>query len=211
MKYLNFSFLAILLLTSFFVISCNSSKNSNLSNTSPSRTNANDSSNNETNQPPKLVVVKLRPPDQEPMIITTELKYGGWGIDSSKDDNFEFLRQNYCLSNTPNIGQEFTVSPDGETVRICFSINESKRWKDKSPLSPGVYYIGNDERSDMGKITAFTLEAAQGKQRFTVNIEASSTYGNLTIENSTENFISGKFALSDKNISVNGNFGTKLQ
>ena len=209
MKNSQFTFIVFFLITQFFAASCSQPKTANTSNAA--NNSANSSSVPESNQPTKFVTVKINAPGYEPLAVTAEMKYGRWRTEKSKDDNFEFLRQVYCLSNVPNSEEELKVTPDGEFVRVCFAINENKRWDDTRPVAPAVYYIATDERTDMGRIASVSIQTAKGKERLNANIDPTSTYGSLTIEKAAENFVEGKLALSDKNFSVSGSFATNLQ
>jgi hypothetical protein len=202
-------FLLFILLTNFILNSCSQPKNAVSVNSPQNEANIN-SNNIFERKMPKLITVKASLSDEPPLAMTFEFDYANRSARKAVDGNFEYYSQIYCLGHSNQPDQTVSES-GGEFVEICFTINDNKSWEDKRPVAPGVYYTISSNRSELGKISNFKVIMSQGKRRIERDLDFSRTYGNLKIENSTDKLISGKFAISDNVLSVNGDFTTNFQ
>ncbi|GEM_PF-6859846 len=205
MKYSKFILLLFFLFSIFFLNSC-SRAGGNLSTNSL----ANNASNNtQLNAPQKLTTVRLKLPDGEQLAISAVLNYGKWTPSPLKDyKDVEYYAQSYCLSNGTETKDS---SPKDEFLQICFIINDNKRWENRTPVAPNNYYLSTAGFPEMGRIASVRVSAMKDKRQFRdIFIDKFNTVGNLIIEKSSAQFISGKFALSGTAVSINGDFGLNI-
>ena len=199
-----FILIVFLLFPTFFFISCSQPKKV-VSTNSPANIESSDST---AALPSKLTTVKLKLPDQEPLAVTAALNYGKWTPMPMKNRDYEYYAQSYCLSNATETKDS---SPKDEFLQICFIINDNKRWDSKSPVAPGNYYLATSGMAEMGRAAGIKVSVTKGEQQFRdLLIDPSDTSGSLTIEKSSKEFISGKFALYGSTISITGEFGMNI-
>jgi hypothetical protein len=204
MKVSTLVLIVFFLLSTFFFNSCGQPKKA-VSTNSPA---ANENSDSPTGLPSKLTTVKLKLPDEEPLTVTAALNYGKWTPMPMKNRDYEYYAQSYCLSNATETKGS---SPKDEFLQICFIINDNKRWDSKSPVAPGNYYLATSGMAEMGRATGIKVSVTKGEQQFRdLLIDPSDTSGSLTIEKSSKEFISGKFALYGSTISITGEFGMNI-
>ena len=199
-----FILIVFLLFPTFFLNSCSQPKKV-VSTNSPVNIESSDST---AALPSKLTTVKLKLPDQEPLAVTAALNYGKWTPMPMKNRDYEYYAQSYCLSNATETKDS---SPKDEFLQICFIINDNKRWDSKSPVAPGNYYLATSGMAEMGRAAGIKVSVTKGEQQFRdLLIDPSDTSGSLTIEKSSKEFISGKFALYGSTISITGEFGMNI-